>query len=62
MPVWKHRSVADLGPAPVSDSPADNLRAAVELMEVCRGLSGWRPHRGVHRHRAVDAPAEPTRP
>lgn len=33
MPVTKYRSITELGPPPVSESPTENLRAAFALME-----------------------------
>lgn len=60
MPVKKYRSITDLGPPPASDSPAENLRAAFDLMELCYRLRRWPVHRGVRRYRSVDAPPEPS--
>lgn len=62
MPVRKYRSVAELGPPPASDSPAENLRAAFDLMELCWRLHPWQVPRGVQRRRTVDAPLEPAAP
>ncbi|HLV58626.1 MAG TPA: hypothetical protein VKY81_07120 [Natronosporangium sp.] len=62
MPVTRYRSVEEMGPPPASDSPAENLRAACELMELCYRLHPWPVHRGVRRLRGVDAPPEPVPP
>lgn len=59
MPVSKYRSITDLGPPPVSSSPAQNLRTAFDLMELCYRLHPWPVHRGVRRYRSVDGPPEP---
>lgn len=59
MPISKYRSIVELGPPPASDSPTENLRAAFELMELCRRLHPWQVHRGVRRHRSPDGPPEP---
>jgi hypothetical protein len=59
VPVSKYRSITELGPPPASESPAENLQTAFELMELCRRLRPWQVHRGVRRYRSVDAPPEP---
>ncbi|MPZ29188.1 MAG: hypothetical protein GEV12_23045 [Micromonosporaceae bacterium] len=58
MPVSKYRSIAEVGRPPASDSPAENLQAAFDLMELCRRLRPWQVQRGVRRYRSVDAPPE----
>jgi hypothetical protein len=59
MPVSKYRSIDELGPPPAADSPADNLRMAFELMELCYHLHPWHTYTGVRKYRSVGT-REPT--
>lgn len=55
MGVRKFRSVADMpGPAPRPPLDPDNLRLAVELMEVAGRLSRFSPPPGLRRFRSVE--------
>lgn len=55
MPVSKHRNIADVGLPPVSESATESLRAAFELMALCRRLHPWQTERGVHKRRTTGA-------
>jgi hypothetical protein len=46
MPVRKLRSITDQPEPPPPASPADNLRAAFDLVELCRFLHPWEITRG----------------
>lgn len=63
MPVRKFRSVEEMTPPeePRPSSPAENLRAAIELSRTCISLSGRRPRPGVWRHRSIDEANEARR-
>ena len=47
MPVRKLRSITDELEPPPPASPADNLRAAFDLVEFCGHLHPWKITRGV---------------
>jgi hypothetical protein len=55
--VLKFRSIAEMPPPGVAGSPAENLRAALELSNVCLRLGRVVPYRGVRRFRGVGAAA-----
>lgn len=61
MPISKYRSIEELGPPPSSESPADNLRSAFELLELCYRLHPWPVHRGVRRYRSSAVTSGATR-
>jgi hypothetical protein len=55
VPVARFHSVADMPPPPPrAPGDPDNLRAALELSNLCRGLRPWHFPPGVHRHRSID--------
>lgn len=55
MGVRKFRSVADMpGPAPLTPLDPDNLRLAVELMDLAIRLSRFSPPPGVRRFHSVE--------
>lgn len=62
MPVRRFRSIRETPSPRPAASPTENLRAALELIELCHRLHPIRPHRGVRRYRTVGASQEPPKP
>jgi hypothetical protein len=55
MPLRKYRTVEEIPrPAPLPPGDPENLRAAIELSQVCWGLRPWAFPPGVHKFRSVE--------
>ena len=55
MPVRKLRSIDEATSPDAQPLDGRNIRAAMELSELCHWLRPWRPPAGVHRNVSIEA-------